>query len=67
VEAACKEGVLVTEPMPEKNLGQLRIASMNKKKRALAHARDRRVLNTNDDGSRSALRIQDEVLNKILA
>ncbi|MGW8321644.1 MAG: Coenzyme F420 hydrogenase/dehydrogenase, beta subunit C-terminal domain, partial [Thermodesulfobacteriota bacterium] len=66
VEAACKEGLLVTEPMPEKNLGHLRTASMNKKKRALASARDRRVLNTNGDGSRSALRIQDEVLEKIL-
>ncbi len=66
VEEACKAGMLVTEEMPEKNLGQLRTASINKKKRALALARDRRVLNTNDDGSRSALRIQDEVLNKIL-
>jgi coenzyme F420-reducing hydrogenase beta subunit len=66
VEAACKEGLLVTEPMPEKNLGELRTASMNKKKRALSRARDRRVLNTNDDGSRSALRIRDEVLEKIL-
>jgi len=66
VEAACKEGLLVTEPMPEKNLGALRTASMNKKKRALARARDRRVLNTNDDGNRSALRIQDGVLEKIL-
>ncbi len=37
---------------------------MNKKKRALARARDRRVLNTNDDGNRSALRIRDEVLEE---
>jgi coenzyme F420 hydrogenase subunit beta len=67
VEEACQEGLLVTEAMPEKNLGHLRTAAENKKKRALALARDRRVLNTNDDGSRPALRIQDAVLNKILA
>jgi coenzyme F420 hydrogenase subunit beta len=58
--------LLVTEAMPEKNLGQLRTASVNKKKRALALARDRRVLNTTDNGNRSALRIREEVLQKIL-
>lgn len=67
VEEARKAGVLLTEAMPEKSLGHLRTASANKKKRALARARDRRVLNTNDDGGRSALRIPDEVLKKILA
>jgi coenzyme F420 hydrogenase subunit beta len=65
VEEACKEGLLVTQEMPETNLEHLRTASLNKKKRALALARDRRVLNTND-GSRSALRIQDNILQKIL-
>ena len=33
---------------------------------ALARARDKRVLNTSDNGSRSALRIRDEVLKRIL-
>ncbi len=66
VEEARKEGVLVTEAMPEKNLGHLQTAAMNKKKRALARARDKRVLNTSDNGSRSALRIRDEVLKRIL-
>lgn len=66
VEEACKAGVLLAEPMPEKNLDHLRTASSNKKKRALASARDRRVLNSNDNGSRSALRIQDQILKKII-
>jgi coenzyme F420 hydrogenase subunit beta len=66
VEEARKEGLLVTEAMPEKTLRQLRTASVSKKKKALARARDRRVLNTNDDSSRSALRIRDEILQKIL-
>jgi coenzyme F420 hydrogenase subunit beta len=66
VEEACKAGVLVAEEMPEKNLEHLRTASSNKKKRALALASDRRVLNTSDNGSRSALRMPDEVLTKIL-
>jgi hypothetical protein len=39
---------------------------VSKKKRALARARDRRVLNTNDESTRSALRIRDEILKKIL-
>lgn len=65
VEEARREGLLVTEEMPEQNLDHLRTAASNKKKRALALARDRRVLNANE-GSRSALRIQDEVLKKIL-
>ena len=66
VEEARKEGLLVTEAMPEKNLDHLRTAAVNKKKRALALARDRRVLNTNGDGGRSALRIRDDVLETIL-
>ncbi len=66
IEGATKKGLLVTEPIPEKNLSALRTASMNKKKRALAQARDRRVLNRNEDGNRSALRIANETLEKIL-
>jgi coenzyme F420 hydrogenase subunit beta len=66
IEEACKEGYLATEPMPEKNLGHLRTSALNKKKRALSRARDRRVLNTSENGSRSALRIHEDVLKKIL-
>ena len=66
VEEARQEGVLVTEAMPETNLGRLRTASLNKKKRALVRAREKGVLNTSDDGSRSALRVRDEVLKRIL-
>ena len=66
VEEARKAGFLETEAMPEKNLSHLRTAAENKKARALARARDRRVLNTQENGSRSALRLRDEVLKKIL-
>ncbi len=66
VEEARREGFLLTEAMPGTNLSHLRTAAENKKKRALARARDRRVLNTSENGSRSALRIRSEVLKNIL-
>ena len=66
VDEACRDGYLITETMPEKNLSHLRTASADKKKRAFSRARDRRLINTNENGSRSVLRIRDAILKKIL-
>ena len=66
VDEACRQGYLVTETMPEKNLSHLRTASADKKKRAFSRARDRRLVNTTETGSRSVLRVRDSILKKIL-
>jgi coenzyme F420 hydrogenase subunit beta len=66
VEKACEQGYLVTEEMPEQNLAHLSLAATNKKKRALVRAKEEGVLNTTEDGKRSALRINTAVVEKII-
>jgi len=45
----------------------LSAAALQKKQRALRTAAMREVLNVNEDGKRSALRVPPEVVNAILA
>jgi hypothetical protein len=44
----------------------LRLAAGNKKKRAFTQARDEGILNSTEDGKRSALRVPTEVVEKII-
>ena len=66
VDEAIKEGYLVVEEMPKKNLEHLRWAAGNKKKRALVKARDAGIVNTSD-GKRSVLRLAPKTLEAIIA
>jgi coenzyme F420 hydrogenase subunit beta len=67
VEKASQEGYLVIEEMPEENLEHLIWAAGNKKKRALTHAKEEGMVNTTEDGKRSILRIDAQILEKITA
>ncbi|MGD2269051.1 MAG: Coenzyme F420 hydrogenase/dehydrogenase, beta subunit C-terminal domain [Desulfobacterales bacterium] len=66
VNTARKAGFLVTEGMPAENLQHLCLAAAGKKKRALAQAKEEHLLNTREDAKRAALRIPEDVVNKIL-
>jgi len=66
IEKACQEGYLLVEKMPDENLDHLRFAAGNKKKRAFTQAREEGVLNSTEDGKRSALRVPTEVVEKII-
>ena len=66
IEKACQEGYLHVEKMPDDNLDHLRFAAGNKKKKAFTRARDEDVLNSIEDGKRSALRVPTEVVEKII-
>lgn len=67
VSAARKAGYLVTDKMPEENLQHLCVAAAGKKKRALSAAKEKGLLNTQQEGQRAALRIREDVVEKILA
>lgn len=64
VDAAVRDGVLATEPMPEENLGNLTLAAGNKKRRAVEKAKRDGLLNTGEE-QRSALRIPREAIEAI--
>jgi coenzyme F420 hydrogenase subunit beta len=66
VDAARKAGYLVTDKMPEENLHHLCVAAAGKKKRALTEAKKKGLLNTQEEGQRAALRIREDVVEKIL-
>ena len=66
VDNARKAGYLVTESMPAENLQHLCLAAAGKKKRALTQAKEENLLNTREDGERAALRIPEDVVDKIL-
>jgi coenzyme F420 hydrogenase subunit beta len=66
VNNARKAGWLVTEGMPAKNLQHLCLAAAGKKKRALIQAKEENLLNTREDDKRAALRIPEDVVDKIL-
>ena len=65
VDAAAKEGYLDLEDYPEKNLDHLRIASGNKKKRALSKARNDGMINTHHGGRRALIRIEKDTVDKM--
>ena len=65
VNAARKAGYLVTDKMPEENLHHLCVAAAGKKKRALTEAKEKGLLNTQEEGQRAALRIREDVVEKI--
>jgi len=67
VKQAEKEGYLHTASMPEEKLAHLGTAAGNKKKRALLRAREEGLLNVSGAGKRSALRINETSLEKIIA
>ena len=67
VEKARQEGYLVIEEMPQENLEHLIWAAGNKKKRALIQAKDEGMVNATEDGKRSILRINAQILEKITA
>ncbi len=67
VEEARRLGRLETEPIPEENLEHLREAAANKKARALRSAGEEGVLNRTEEGTRSALRLRQEIVEKILS
>jgi coenzyme F420 hydrogenase subunit beta len=66
VKDACNEGYLKTKAMPAENLKDLCIAAANKKKRALIRARDQGLLNTAVKDQHSVLRLQPEVVERII-
>ncbi len=67
VEEAEKEGYLVLGDMPEEGLDHLIRAAANKKKRALLKAKQAGMLNRSEGEERSYLRVNEPVLEKIIA
>jgi len=65
VAEAEKTGFLVLDDLPEENLGHLRWAARNKKKRGLQKAQNHGLLNVRDNDGRSYLRINPEILAAI--
>jgi coenzyme F420 hydrogenase subunit beta len=63
---AVTDGWLITKEMPQENLEHLKLAAQNKKKRALSKAKTEGLLNNPDDGTRSAIRISADVVEKII-
>jgi coenzyme F420 hydrogenase subunit beta len=66
VENACKEGYLIREKISDQNLDHLSLAAANKKKRGLVRAKEEGVLNNPEGERRSALRINNAVVEKII-
>ena len=66
IENAITDGWLITKEMPQENLEHLKFAAENKKKRALSKAKAAGLLNNPEDGTRSAIRIKADVVEKII-
>ncbi len=66
IENAITDGWLITKEMPQENLKHLKLAAVNKKKRALSKAKAEGLLNNPEDGTRSAIRIRADVVEKII-
>ncbi len=66
IENAITDGWLTTKEMPQENLKHLKLAAENKKKRALSKAKAEGLLNNPEDGTRSAIRIRADVVEKII-
>jgi coenzyme F420 hydrogenase subunit beta len=67
VDAACQAGYLNTDDMPAENLQHLCLSSAKKKRQALHQAEEEGFLNTNNDGKHAALRVPEDVVQRILA
>ncbi len=65
VAQASRKGFLDTEDMPQENLEHLSMAAAEKKERALRTLLRRELVN-NEEGQRSAVRIPQNVVDKIL-
>jgi coenzyme F420 hydrogenase subunit beta len=66
VENACKEGYLIREKISDQNMDHLSLAAANKKKRGLVRAKEEGVLNSTEEKKRSAIRINNAVVEKII-
>ena len=66
VEKAVSKGWLQTRQIPEESLAHLAFAASNKRKRSLIKCIEEGLLNTADGESRSALRISEDVVRKIV-
>lgn len=67
VEQAVGAGYLETVEMPAENLANLNMGAAGKKKRAVMKAREDGLLNTDPASGRAALRINERVVERILA
>jgi coenzyme F420 hydrogenase subunit beta len=67
VENAVKAGWLELEEIPEENLDHLKTAAGNKKKRAVIKTREDGLLNVSENGKRSMLKINPDVVERIIA
>ena len=67
VQQAVSQGYLELYEMPEENLENLKRGATAKKKRALLRAREEGLLNTDPATGRAALRLDERVVERILA
>jgi coenzyme F420 hydrogenase subunit beta len=67
VDEAVKAEFLELGELPAENLNHLETAASNKRKRALARAGQDDLLNTTEEGKHSALRLRQEIVDKILS
>jgi coenzyme F420-reducing hydrogenase beta subunit len=66
VRKAVKAGHLITEAVPKESLEHLSFASGNKRRRAFSRAKERGLLNTDEDQGRSALRVRSQVVERLI-
>jgi coenzyme F420 hydrogenase subunit beta len=66
VRKAVKAGHLITEAVPKESLEHLSFASGNKRRRAFSRAKERGLLNTDEDQGRSALRVRPQVVERLI-
>jgi len=66
VNKATKANWLITGNMPKENLAHLKLAAMNKKKRALTRCLEQGLVNTENGSGRSAIRISAPTLKEIV-
>lgn len=67
VDEAQKEGYLIVSDIPKENLEHLQWAAGNKKRRALAKAKQKKLVNTLEKDRASCLRVNTETLERITA
>jgi coenzyme F420 hydrogenase subunit beta len=67
VNEAQKEGYLIVSDIPKENLEHLQWAAGNKKRRALAKAKQEKLVNTLEKDRASCLRVNTETLERITA
>ena len=67
IDRALEAGYITTEAMPDENLEHLAGAAGNKKRQALVRAVEEGLVNRTEEGKRSCIRVNTEVLEKITA